>query len=114
MEISTAPYLLKVLQPKARTKVIQTTIASHTHTRAHTHTHTHTHTRTHTPTNTLSHTSSFKNYMPPKYTCQKAENQTIGASFALSLAFSPSLPLSLSPYPLTHRCRSHVVLQEEK
>ena len=114
MEISTAPYLLKVLQPKARTKVIQTTITSHTHThthtraRAHTHTHTHTHARTHTPTNTLSHTSSFKNYMPPKYTCQKAENQTIGASFALSLF------LSLSQYSLTHRCRSHAVLQEEK
>ena len=26
MEISTAPYLLKILQPKARTKAIQTTI----------------------------------------------------------------------------------------
>ena len=33
--------------------------------------------------------SSFKNYMPPKYTYQKAENQTTGASFALSLSLSP-------------------------
>ena len=63
MEISTAPFLLKLLQPKVHTK------ATHTHT----------------------HTSSFKNYMPPKYTYQKAENQTIGASFA----FSPSLSLSM-------------------
>ena len=31
-----------VLQPKAHTKVIQTTITSHTHTRTHAHTHTHT------------------------------------------------------------------------
>ena len=81
MEISTAPHLLKILQPKVRTKAIQSTITPHTH--------------THT------HTSSFKNYMPPKYTCQKAENQTIGASFAralslsLSLSLSPSLSLSL-------------------
>ena len=42
---------------------------------------------------------------------QKAENQAIGASFALSL--SPP-PCPLSPYLLTHRCRSHAVLQEEK
>ena len=48
MEISTAPYLLKILQPKACTKVIQTTITSHRHTDAHTHTHTHTHVHTHT------------------------------------------------------------------
>ena len=76
-----------------------------TQTHAHTLTHTHAHTHTHTP----SHTSSFMNYMPPKYTCQKAENQTtIGASYALSLS------LSCSPYSLTHRCRSHAVLQEEK
>ena len=87
MEIPTAPYLLKFLQPKASTKAIQTTITSHRHT--HTHTHTHTRARTHTH----SHTPSFKNYMPPKHTYQKAENQTVGASFALSL----SLPLSLSP-----------------
>ena len=75
MEISTAPYLLKILQPKAHTKAIQTTITSHRHTHMH----------------TLSHTSSFKNYMSPKYTYQKAENQTTGASFALShsLSFSP-------------------------
>ena len=53
MEISTAPCLLKILQPKVHTKVIKTTITSHTH--------------------TYTHTSSFKNYMPPKYTCQKAE-----------------------------------------
>ena len=52
-------------------------------THIHTHTHKHTHTHTHTE-------SSFKNYMPPKYTYQKAENQTIGASFALS----PSLFLT--------------------
>ena len=88
MEISTAPYLLKILQPKARTKAIQTTVTSHACTRARVHTHTHTH--------TLSHTSSFKNYMPPKYTCQKAENQTIGASFLLSLSLSLSLSFSLS------------------
>ena len=80
MEISTASYLLKILQPKARTKAIQTTITSQRHTNAHTHTH--------------SHTSSFKNYMPPNYTYEKAENQTIGASFALSLSLSP-LSLSL-------------------
>ena len=47
------------------------------------------HTHTHTHTHTLSHMSSFKNYMPPKYTYQKAENQTIGAPFALSLSLSP-------------------------
>ena len=82
MEISTAPYLLKILQPKARTNAIQTTITSHRHTRTHRHTRARTHTHAH------SHTSSFKNYMPPKYTCQKAENQTIGASFALSLSLS--------------------------
>ncbi|WP_419642152.1 hypothetical protein, partial [Thiolapillus sp.] len=41
----------------------------------------------------LSHTSSFKNYMPPKCICQKAENQIIGASFALSLSLSLSLSL---------------------
>ena len=74
IEISTAPYLSKILQPKARTKAIQTPITFHTPTRAHTHTH------------TLSHTSSFKNYMPPKYTYQKAENHTTGASFVLSLS----------------------------
>ena len=85
MEISTAPYLLKILQPKAPTKAIQTTI-----------------------TNT--HSSSFKSYMPPKYKCQKAENQTIGASSA----HTHTLSLSLPPYSLTHRCRSHAVLQEEK
>ena len=48
MKISTAPYLLKMLQPKARTKAIQTTITSHRHTHAHTHTHQHTHTHSHT------------------------------------------------------------------
>ena len=46
MDISTAPYLLKILQPKVRTKAIQTTITSHRHTHAHTHTHTHTHSHT--------------------------------------------------------------------
>ena len=84
---------------------------NNTQTHMHTHTHTcmhariHAHTHTHTYIHTLSH-MSVKNYMPPKYTCQKAENQTIGASFALSL--------SRSPYSLTHGCRSHAVLQEEK
>ena len=34
--------------------------------------------------------------MPPKYTYQKAENQTIGASFALSLSVSVSVSVSLS------------------
>ena len=77
MEISTAPYLLNILRPKVRTKAIQATISSHRHRHIHTH----------------KHTSSFKNYMPPKYTYQKAENQTTGASFALSL----SLYLSFSP-----------------
>ena len=65
MEISTAPCLLKILQPKARTKVIQATTSSHRHTDTPMHTHTHAHAH--------SHTSSFKNYMPPKYTYQKAE-----------------------------------------
>ena len=37
-------------------------------------------------TQTHTHTSSFQNYMPPKYTYQKTENQTIGASLALSLS----------------------------
>ena len=47
--------------------------------------------------------------MPPKYTYQKAENQTIGASFALSLSFSLSLSL------LAHtQVQAHAVLQEEK
>ena len=60
METSTAPYLLKILQPKARTKAIQTTITSHnTHTYAHTHTHTHTRARAraraHTHIHTLTH-----------------------------------------------------------
>ena len=64
MEISTAPYLLKNLQPKAHTKEIQMTITLHTR------------------------TSSLKNYMPPKYIYQKAENKTIGASFAHSLPLS--------------------------
>ena len=76
-----------ILRPKAHTKAIQTTITSHTHTHTHTHTY-----------------IIIKNYMPPKYTYQKAENQTIGTSFALSL----------SPYSLTHRCRSHAVLQKKK
>ena len=45
-------------------------IITHTHTRARAraHTHTHTHIHTHTHTHILSHTSSFKNYMPLKYT----------------------------------------------
>ena len=47
MEISAAPCLLKVLQPKACTKAIQTTITSHTHTHTHTRTQTHTHAHTH-------------------------------------------------------------------
>ena len=94
MEISTVPYLLKNLQPKAHTKAIQTTITTHRRTCTHTHTHacTHAYTRTHTYIHTLSH-MSVKNYMPPKYTCQKAENQTIGASFALSLSLFRSLSL---------------------
>ena len=77
-------------------------------TQTHTHTHTHARTHTHAHTHTHSHTSSFKNYMPPKYTFQKAENQTTGASFALS----PSL--SLSPHSPMHRCRSQAVPQEER
>ena len=87
----------------------QTQTQTHTHTHKHTHTHTDTHTHTHTRTHTHTHshthlhTSSFKNYMPPKYTYQKAENQTIGASFALSLSL------------LAHtQVQSHAVLQEEK
>ena len=105
MEISTAPYLLRILQPKAYTKAIQTTITSHRH------------------THTLSHMSSFKNYMTPKYTYQKSENQTIEASFALSLSLSNTLSLSRSlslslththTHTHTHRHRSHAVLQEEK
>ena len=57
MEISTAPYLIKILQPKARTKTIQTTITSHrrTHTQTHRHTHTHTHTRARARAHTLTH-----------------------------------------------------------
>ena len=51
MEISTAPYLLNILQPKAHTKAIQT-ITSHRHTHTNTHTHTYTHTHTHTHTHT--------------------------------------------------------------
>ena len=82
------------------TKPIQTTVTSNTHTHTHTHTHTQTHTHTHT------HVLSFTDYIPPKYTYQKAENQTFGVSFALSL--------SLSLYSLAHRCRSHAVLQGEK
>ena len=42
-----------------------------------------------TSKNNITHTNtrpSFKNYIPPKYTYQKAENQAIGASFALSLS----------------------------
>ena len=60
-----------------------------------TQTHTQTHTDTQIHTHTHSHTSSFKNYMPPKFTCQKAENQTIGASFALPLFLFLSLSLAL-------------------
>ena len=71
-----------------------------THSRTHTHTHTHTH----------SHTSSFKNYMPPKYTCQKAENQIIGASFALSL----SLPLSLPLPTRSHTGAGHMQFYRRK
>ena len=89
MEISTVPYLLKTLQTKARTKAIHATITSHRH--RHRLTHKHTHAQAHTHTH--SHTPSFKNYMPPKYTHQKAENQTIGASFALSLSLFFSLSL---------------------
>ena len=48
MEISTAPYLLKILQPVALTKVIQTTITSHRHRHRHRRAHTHTLTLTHT------------------------------------------------------------------
>ena len=36
MVISTAPYLLKIVQPKARTKAIQTTSQTHTHMHRHT------------------------------------------------------------------------------
>ena len=43
MEISTTPYLLKILQPKACTKAIQ----------QYHHTHTHTHTCTHTLTHVI-------------------------------------------------------------
>ena len=53
MEISRAPYLSKILQPKARTKAIQTTITSQRHTHAHTRTHTHTHTHTHPLTHVI-------------------------------------------------------------
>ena len=102
MEISTASYLLKILQPKVCTKAMQATISSHRQTdrqtdrQKHTHTHTHAHTHTHM----LSHTSSFKNYMPPKYTYQKAENQTTGASFVLSLSLSLS-PLTQAQVQVT-------------
>ena len=44
---------------------------------------------TDTYTHAQTHRSSFQNYMPPKYTYQKAENQTTGPSFALSLSLSP-------------------------
>ena len=57
MEISTVPYILKILQPKARTKAIQTTTTSHRHRHTHTHMHTHTHTRTHTHARTHTHTA---------------------------------------------------------
>ena len=85
MEISTSPYLIKFFTAQATHK-------SDTNNNNITHTHKHTHTHTHT------HTSSFKGYVPPKCTYQKAENQTTGASFALSL----SLSLSLPPSPLAH------------
>ena len=69
---------------------------THTHTHRHTHTHTDTHTHTHIYTHTQTHTPSLKNYMPPKYTYQKAENQAILASFALAHSLAQSLYLSLS------------------
>ena len=70
MEISTAHYLIKMFTAQGAYK------SDTNNNNIITHTHTHTHT----------HTSSFKDYMPPKFTYQKAENQAIGASFALSLS----------------------------
>ena len=60
--------------------------------------------------NNITHTSSFKNFMPPKYTYQKAENQTIEASFALSLFLSLSLP----PDSLTHTGTGHMQFYRRK
>ena len=100
MEISTAPYLLKILQPKARTKAIQTTVTSHACTRArvHTHTHTHSHTRHHL-----------------RITCHQNTHAKRLKIKPLELHLhSLSLSLSRSPYSLTHMCRSHAILQEEK
>ena len=63
---------------------------------------------------TRTHTQSFMDYMLPIYTYQKAENQTVGVSFALSLSLSLPLSIPHSPYPLTYRCWSHAVSQREK
>ena len=62
-------------------------------------THTHAHVCTHACTHTYTHTHTEN--MLPKYTYQKAENQTTGASSALSLSFSLFLPLSFSISTLT-------------
>ena len=85
MEISTALYLIKIftVQGAYETNTNNSNIK-------HTHTYTHTHT----------HVLSFTDYIPPKYTYQKAENQTFGASFALSLSLSVSL-LACTPVQVT-------------
>ena len=51
--------------------------------------------------------------MPPKYIYQKAENQTIGASFALSLSLSLSLPSPSLP-TRSHTGAGHMQIYRRK
>ena len=68
-----------------------------TQTQRHTHTHTHTHTHHHL-----------------KITCHQNTHAKRLKIKSLELHLHSLSPLSPSPYSLTHRCRSHAVLQEEK
>ena len=108
MKISTAPYLAKILRAQGSHKRdINNNIIIITHTNTH---------------------KAFKNYMLQKYTYQKAKNQTIGASFSLSLSLSLPQPwcnplwlsgfkaptLSLPTCSQSHTCAGHMQVHRGK
>ena len=109
MEISTAPYLLKILQPKAGTKAIPTTISSHrqTNRQTHTHIHTHTHTHAHTHSHTRHHLkiTCHQNTHTKRLKIKPLELHLL--SLSLSLSLSPSLSLPTHPCTGAGHMQSH-------
>ena len=120
MEISTAPYLLKILQPKAPTKAIQATLSSHRHrhtqtdrqTDRQTHTHTQTHTQTHAHIHAHTHTHSHTRHHL-RMTChQNTHTKRLKSnhwSFIYSLSPPPSTrPCTGAGHMQSHRRKSRV------